>query len=305
MSGWPPSRPPWETQDQPLYTPDDTWYGRPQGARVVIKPQPGRGGGRPGRYAEPQREASKAIALVGVVAGLAASVGIAVGAVHLTHVTWGEIPAPPAPTAAAAPAPTPTPSASKGGAGAAQTSAYALGVPATGGGYTLTTPMSPAIQAVGSAGASELMTAVKAAGGKPASNVSGEYLITGDQALGYAGYTGTFSPAAVLSAFKAGAGNVTTEPAGPHGGELACGEVTAAGASGTAVPGTACVWATTTTVGMVEFFAGGSLETVPHAKAGADTLKFRNNVETLKGAAAPSSSTNGSATGTTQASATA
>jgi hypothetical protein len=164
--------------------------------------------------------------------------------------------------------------------------------------------MSPAIQAAGSAGASELMTAIKAAGGKSASNVSGEYFISGDQSLGYAGYTGTFSPAAVVSAFEAGAKNVTTESAGPHGGELACGEVTAATASGTATPGTACVWTTTTTVGMVEFFGGGLLETVPHAKAASDTLKFRDDVETPKGTATPSGSVSPSATGTSRSTAT-
>ena len=63
------------------------------------------------------------------------------------------------------PAPTPAPSATKSDAATAGTAAYVLAAPATAGGYTLTTPMSPAIQAVGSAGASELMTAVKAAGG--------------------------------------------------------------------------------------------------------------------------------------------
>ncbi|MCW2934184.1 MAG: hypothetical protein JWM19_5146 [Actinomycetia bacterium] len=286
MSGWHPSRPPWETQEQPLHTPDDTWYDRARGPRVVIKPhaQSARGGGRQGRYTEPQRESSRGVTLAGVAVGLAASVGIAAGAVQLTHVTWGEAPA--LATQAAAtqttPAPTPTPSASKSSAGTAQTSAYLLGAPATAGGYTLSTPTSPAIQAAGSAGASALMTAVKAAGGKPESAVSGEYFISGDQALGYAGYTGTFSPAAVLTAFEAGASNATTEPVGPHGGKLACGEVTATSAGGTAIPGTACVWATTTTVGMVEFFASDVLETVPHAKAGTDTLKFRADVETLK-----------------------
>jgi hypothetical protein len=283
MSGWHPSRPPWETQEQPSYTPDDTWYARARGPRVVIKPQAqsARGGGRQGRYTEPQRESSRGVALVGVVAGLAASVGITAGAVQLTHVTWGQTPAPAAQPAAVVttPAPTPTPSASKGGAGTAGTTAYVLRTPATAGGYTLATPISPAIQAVGSAGASELMTAVNAAGGKPKSSVNGEYLIGGDQALGYAGYTGTFSPAAVLSAFKAGSSNATTEPTGPHGGQMACGEVTA---TGTTAPGTACVWATTTTIGMVEFFGSGVLETVPHAKASADTLKFRADVETLK-----------------------
>jgi hypothetical protein len=298
MSGRHPSRPrpPWETQEQPLYTPDDTWYGRARGPRVVIKPhaRSAGGGGRQGRYTEPQRESRRRVTLVSVAVGLAAAVGIAAAAVQLTHVRWGRAPGPatqaaatvtiPAPTPT--PTPTPTTSASKSGAGAAQT-AYVLGAPATAGGYTLTTPTLPAIQAVGSAGAVALMTAVKAAGGKPRSDVSGEYLISGDQALGYTGYTGTFSPAAVVSAFKAGTSSATTEAAGPHGGELACGEVTATAASGTATPGTACVWATTTTVGMVEFFAGSDLETVLHSKADSDTRKFRADVETLKGAAQP------------------
>jgi cytoskeletal protein RodZ len=296
MSGRHPSRPrpPWETQEQPLYTPDDTWYGQARGPRVVIKPhaQSAGGGGRQGRYTEPRRQSRRRVTLVSVAVGLVAAVGIAAAVVQFTHVGWGQVPAPatqaaatvttPAPT----PTPTPTPTASKSGAGTAQT-AYVLEAPATAGGYTLTTPTLPAIQAVGSAGAVALMTAVKAAGGKPRSNVSGEYLISGDQALGYSGYTGTFSPAAVISAFKAGASSATTEAAGPHGGELACGEVTATAASGAATPGTACVWATTTTVGMVEFFAGSDLETVLHSKADSDTLKFRADVETLKGAAQP------------------
>jgi len=297
MSGWHSTRPPWDTQEQPLYTPDDTWYGRARGPRVVIKPHAnGPRGGRQGRYVEPQRAGNRGVALAGAVAGLAASVGIVAGAVQLTHVAWGT--APVAATQAAATLPTsaptatpsasPAPSPSQSSAGTAETTAYVLGLPASAGGYTLTTPASSAIQAAGSAGATALMTAVKAAGGKPASDVSGEYFISGDQALGYAGYIGTFSPAAVLSAFKAGASGVTTEPAGPHGGELACGEVTATAASGTASPGTACVWATTTTVGMVEFFGGSELEIVPHAKAGADALKFRGDVETLKGGAGAS-----------------
>jgi hypothetical protein len=150
------------------------------------------------------------------------------------------------------------------------------------GGYTRTSPMSATVTAIGTAGTTRLMTAVEASGGKPASNVSGQYVIPGDQALGYAGYTGTFSPAAVLAAFKKDASNVTTEAAGPHGGVLACGEVTVT--SPTATSGTACAWATTTTVGMVEFYGngGGALEAVLHAKAGADTAKFRASVEATK-----------------------
>jgi hypothetical protein len=300
MSGWDSTRPPWDTQEQPLYTPDDSWYGRVRGPRVVIKPHAsGARGGRQGRYVEPPRKGRRTVVLVSVVAGLAVSAAIVAGAVQLTHVSWGTATVAatqatvtlPTSAPAATPSASPVPSASQSGGTAADTTAYALGLPASAGGYTLTTPMSSAIQAVGSGGATALMTAVKAAGGKPASDVSGEYFISGDQALGYAGYTGTFTPAAVLSAFRAGASDVTTEPAGPHGGDLACGEVTASAASGTASPGTACVWATTTTVGMVEFFGGAALETVPHAKAGADTLKFRDDVETLKGASGTPQST--------------
>jgi hypothetical protein len=63
---------------------------------------------------------------------------------------------------------------------------------------------------------------------------------------------------------------------------MACGEVSVT--SPTATSGTACVWATTTTAGMVEFYGSGgaALETVLHAKASADTAKFRASVEATK-----------------------
>lgn len=292
MSGWPPSRPPWETQDQPRLPADDTWYGAQQGPRVVIRPheRPGRGG-RHSNYAAPPSEGSRGRALAGVIVGLAAAVGLAAGAHQLTFVTWGETatssalttqgeattPAPPATTA---PAPSPS---SPGGAGG--TPSYVLAAPATAGGYTLASAPSATIKAVGSAGASQLMTQVEAAGGKAAGSVTGEYLISASQALGYAGYNGTFSPATVISLFKMGASGVTTESAGPHGGELACGDVTANSSTGTA-----CVWVTPTTLGMVEFFGGTVLEHVLPAKAGADALKFRDDVESAKGTATTSPS---------------
>lgn len=228
------------------------------------------------------------MALFGVIFGLVASVGIAWGAVQLTHVTWGEPPsAPPTltPTATSASlTPTVTPSVSpaasaSGSAGTA--TAYVLTTPATAGGYTRTTPMSASIQEIGTAGATELMQAVEKAGGKAAGNVSGEYLIVGDQAIGYSGFTGTFSPNAVITAFGALATGVTSEPAGKHGGLLSCGTVTAT--SPASSTGTACVWATSTTVGMVEYFGGGALEHVTMSKAGQDTANFRADVETLKG----------------------
>jgi hypothetical protein len=160
-----------------------------------------------------------------------------------------------------------------------------LAAPATAGGYTLTSAPSATIKAVGSAGASQLMTQVEANGGKATGSVTGEYLISSSQALGYAGYNGTFSPATVISLFKMGASGVTTESAGPHGGELACGDVTANSSTGTA-----CVWVTPTTLGMVEFFGGTALEHVLPAKAGSDALKFRDDVESAKGTATASPS---------------
>jgi hypothetical protein len=86
----------------------------------------------------------------------------------------------------------------------------------------------------------------------------------------------------VIEDFQAGASGVATEPAGPHGGQLACGQVTVTSPASTT--GEACVWATTSTVGMVEFYGndGGALEMVAPAKAGADALKFRADVEAAK-----------------------
>lgn len=293
MNGWHPARPPWETQDQPALPAKDTWYGDRQGARVVIKPHDRLArGARSGRYAEPSRETSRGVALAWALAGLAASVGIAYGAVQLTHVSWGQAPvdslvptAVPVDSAAATsavpptttgPAATPTPTA------APTLSGYVLTAPATAGGYTLTTPMSATVKTIGTGGAAQLMTAVESAGGKPSGSVSGQYLILGTQYLGYAGYNGTFSPDAVLAAFKMGASNVTTEAPGPHGGTMACGEVSVT--APVATTGTACMWATTTTVGMVEFYGSGgsALETVMHPKASDDTVKFRADVEGTK-----------------------
>jgi hypothetical protein len=293
MSGWQtsrPSRPPWDTQEQPTLPAEGTWYGGAQGPRVIIKAHEPTRGGRASRFQEPLREADRNIALAGVIVGLAASVGLIAIAVQLTHVTWGKpaAAATPIPTATAdTTVPTPGPTASSrstapAGGSAAATS-YVLSAPAKAGGYSLTTPISPTVQAIGTSGATELMTAVEAGGGTVKSNVSAEYFIAGDQVLGYAGYNGSFSPEAVMRDFQVGAADVTSEPAGSHGGQLACGEVTATSPASSA--GEACVWATTTTIGMVEFYDdnGGALESVMPAKAGSDTLKFRDDVETAKG----------------------
>jgi hypothetical protein len=298
MSGWNPSRPPrppWDTQEQPSLPAEDTWYSAAQGPRVIIRPQgsPARGGGR-APFSEPPRRGNGRRIIAGTVIGLVVVAGGIFAALRLTHVTWGEsasnstlpttiqnVTAPaatPATTAAATPSSTATSTA----AGSAGGVTYALSAPATAGGYSRAPSVSATVQAIGSGGATELMTAVEAAGGKTTSNVSAEYVIVGDQVLGYAGYNGTFSPQDVIKDFQAGATSVASEPAGPHGGQLACGQVTVTSPASTT--GEACVWATASTVGMVEFYGdnGGALETVTPAKAGADALKFRDDVEAAK-----------------------
>ena len=291
MSGWNPSHPPWETQDQPALSPDDdSWYARAHGPRVVIRPHDRLARGT--RGPAPARGRRRGVVLAGVAAALVAAGAIGWGAVRLTHGTSGSPAAAPttpgltvSPNDTSAPAtPTSTPPASpttpaSGGAGAGP--AYTLTTPPTAGGYTLTTPMTAAIKEANSSAATALMQGGAAAGGRQASEVTGEYLIRGDQALGYSGFTGTFTPQVVINAFGMMATGVASEPAGKHGGLLSCGTVTET--SPAPSTGTACVWATPTTIALVEFFGADALEQVTMSRAGQDAANFRADVEVPKG----------------------
>jgi hypothetical protein len=237
------------------------------------------------------------VALVGVLFGLAASVGLVYGAVQLTHVTWGE--PPPAPVAAPASAPaatasaspndsgaTPaaTPTAATGGEGLGSGQAWAMTAPAAAGGYTRHTPMPSGMLATGTANATALMQAVVLSGGKPDGGatspkyVSADYLVPGNQSIGYVGFTGAFSPASVMDAFGKIADNVASEPAGAHGGQLACGTMSA----NSGPSGTVCVWATASSLGMVGFFGSGGPEHVTAGRAGQDTVNLRGDAEVAK-----------------------
>ena len=238
------------------------------------------------------------MAFVGVLFGLAASVALVYGAVQLTHVTWGE----PPPAVASAPVSTPTttpsassndtgttpaatPTATTGGEGLGSGQAWAMTTPATAGGYTKHTPMPSGMLTTGTANATALMSAVVLSGGKPDGGsaqpkyVSADYLVPLNQAIAYVGFTGTFSPASVMDAFGKIADNVVSKPAGPHGGQLACGSMSA----NSGPSGTVCVWATTTSLGMVGFFGSGTPEHVSSTKAGEDTVKLRGDAEVAKG----------------------
>jgi hypothetical protein len=231
------------------------------------------------------------VALAGVVLGLAASVGLVYGAVQLTHVTWGQPPAvvtapasTPSTTASAGPSDTATPAATTGGEGLGSGQAWDMTTPATAGGYTKHTPMPSGMLATGTANATALMQAVVLSGGKPdggltaPKHVSADYMVPGNQAIGYVGFTGTFSPASVMDAFGKIADNVSSESAGSHGGQLACGSMSA----NNGPSGTVCVWATTSSLGLVGFFGNGAPEHVTTSKAGEDAVKLRSDAEVAK-----------------------
>jgi hypothetical protein len=261
---------------------------------VIIKPHesPARGGSKAPGFSAPARRTNRKLIFLWTGVGLVVAAGLTYGAIKLTHIARGESAAnstlPTSTQNVTGPAVTPTttaaarPSGTAAGGGTAGAASYVLSAPATAGGYSRTAKVSPTVQEIGQGGATELMTTVEAGGGKTTGNVSAEYLIAGDQVLGYAGFNGSFSPQKVISDFRVGATGVTPESAGPHGGQLACGQVTVTQPASTT--GEACVWATASTLGMVEFYgnSGGALETVTPAKAGADTLKFRDGVEGAK-----------------------
>jgi hypothetical protein len=111
--------------------------------------------------------------------------------------------------------------------------------------------------------------------------VSASYTLPDDQTIEFVGYQGTFNPKTVmanLGSFGSGEG---TYNAGPHGGEMACANVPA---TATAASGGVCVWVSTTTLGVTEFFAGMGPEvlTVAQAKGAEDTVALRSSVETRK-----------------------
>jgi hypothetical protein len=151
--------------------------------------------------------------------------------------------------------------------------AYTLSTPATAGGYPKLTTAPAAVSSVAAATAQGVQQHATAAGGKVTGQVAGYYQLSSGQVMSFTGYEGTFDPAKVLAASGG-----TAFPDGPHGGGLTC--APSVGTPG----GTVCVWATTTTLGVTEFFAAnGAPETVTNqSKAAQDTLNFRADVEAAK-----------------------
>lgn len=242
-------------------------------------PRPGpRQGPRPGSRSGHRQEAPPRRAGLTVLVAVAVVVviGIGVGAYMLLHrgnstpqSTGGGTPT----TPASSPAPTPSAPAPP-----AKTVGYTLTTPARAGGYpklatipsAVHTAASPVSEAVENA-------AVTQDGGKVTGKVSAAYQLTGGQVLAFTGYKGTFNPAKVMASLATLGTDSHQGTAGPHGGMLAC-------ASAPGSPsGTVCVWVTTTTLGVTEFFSSTGPEVVTdQAKAAEDTLNFRNSVEQPK-----------------------
>lgn len=221
-----------------------------------------------------QRGRGKVFIAVGLVVVLA----IAAGAYLVLRKHGTTPPASLSPTTA----PRTTPSASHPASGQASQpatgTAYTLSTPATAGGYAKLATASSTVTSTATATAQSVREQAVNSGGKVTTPVSGYYQLSSGQVMSFAGYEGTFNPAKVLASLGQVGQGGQTYPAGAHGGDLAC--IPSAGTPG----GTVCVWVTTTTLGVTEFFAStGAPENVTdQPKAAQDTVNFRADTEAAK-----------------------
>ena len=159
--------------------------------------------------------------------------------------------------------------------GGATTAAYTLSTPATAGGYPL--GQNPHFVATATATAAQITTAVASGGGGKVTGtpVSASYQLPASQVITFVGYHGTFTPAKIETILASLGSDPHTYPAGPNGGILGC-------ANTTVTPSAAvCVWATSSTLGVTEFFTATGPETLnaAQAKGAADTVNLRAGVE--------------------------
>jgi hypothetical protein len=116
--------------------------------------------------------------------------------------------------------------------------------------------------------------------GKPTKSVVGIYNMGATSSLAsanykgmiFVGYDGTFNPANVIKLVRSHLQSARVVNAGPHGGQMLCGYNTSNGPAASE-----CVWATTTTMGVVEFYNNGQPAKISGAPRFA--LKLRDAVE--------------------------
>ena len=293
----PPARRELEAPARPVDPWDDAPGFQPSG------PQGGGSGGtgsydRPGRRTPPGgRKPSggrtgRIVAVGGVVV-----VVVAAGAYLLIHKSGNSnaagnvTPTVGASTQAAAPTATAKAKAKANAKAAAKTprvsgtgsaDAWVLSTPSVAGSYPLGTD--PHFLATTTATASTIeKSAVAGGGGTVTGNpVSASYTLPAAQTIEFVGYQGTFNPKKVMTNLGSFGSTEATYSAGPHGGEMACANVPA---TASAASGGVCVWVTTTTLGVTEFFTqsnGPEVLTVAQSKGADDTVALRASVETRK-----------------------
>ena len=156
---------------------------------------------------------------------------------------------------------------------------YTLSTPPTAGGYPI--GQDPDFLATATTTAQSIVSSVSSGGGGTVqgSPVSASYqLPTDEQTMEFVGYQGTFNPAKVETILASLGSDPNSYPAGADGGILGCANTTSAPSGGV------CVWATTSTLGVVEFFEGTGPETLvtAQAKGAAAVVSLRSGVETAK-----------------------
>jgi hypothetical protein len=176
---------------------------------------------------------------------------------------------------------TSTPGATTTAGGAAAGQGYVLRQAATVGKYPLNKPAVSQISGQITSATSKITSKMAATqSGKPGKSVIGIYN-TGSatslasssyKGLVFVGYNGTFKPTNLMNLVQKNLKSSRAVNAGPHGGKMVCGYNT----SNNSVA-SECVWATTTTFGIVEYFRHGQPAKVTNASALA--LKVRAAVE--------------------------
>ena len=280
---------PGEPRDPRFRPPTDGWEGpgRSQPPRNGTGPRPLPRGPR-----RDDPEPRRGLGARGFIAiGAVVAVIIVIAVVVLTHKSGGSTPAASTtPTGGTASTAAAKPSASKaagsgagagtptkaptGGTGAAA-AAYTLSTPATAGGYPK--GQDPHFLATAQGTATQIKTAVTSGGGGTVKgdSVSAAYQLPANQVITFVGYQGTFTPAKVATILAALGSNPHAYPGGPNGGQIGCANTK------TAPEGAVCVWATSSTLGITEFFTATGPETLNAAqsKGADDTLKLRADVE--------------------------
>jgi len=241
----------------------------PTGPRPV--PRAARGGGGGGGGDERRGLGLPAIIGIGVVVAII----IVVAYVVLSKGSHKTPTASNSPSGATSTAASAKPSASKSAAAAA---AYKLSTPTTAGGYAQ--GQDPHFLATATTTAGQIVTAIKSGGGGTVKGnpVSAAYTLPAAQVITFVGYQGTFTPAKIATILASLGTDPNSYPAGPNGGMLGCANTTA---TATVTSGAVCVWATTSTLGITEFFnaTGPEALTQSQSKGAADTVKLRADVE--------------------------